>query len=126
MQEPGNEEELYNGIRYVRPGNNFEPSFDLFRKVEVNGMNEHPLFSFLKKNCPPTRDFFAPQEKLFYKPLHNNDIRWNFEKFLIDRRGRPVMRFDPSTRGSILEEHIVRLLKEEVPKSETDFVQIHF
>ena len=61
-----------------------------------------------------------------YKPLHNSDIRWNFEKFLIDRRGRPVMRFDPSTRGSVLEEHIIRLLKEEVPKPETDFVQVHF
>ena len=36
------------------------------------------------------------------------------------------MRFDPSTRGSVLEEHIIRLLKEEVPKPETDFVQVHF
>lgn len=42
--------EVLNGIRYVRPGNNFQPQMKLFRKIDVNGDNEHPLFSYLKVN----------------------------------------------------------------------------
>lgn len=49
QQEPGGSDlEILNGIRYVRPGNNFEPKMTLFRKIEVNGAREHPLFSYLK------------------------------------------------------------------------------
>ncbi|XP_046459266.1 glutathione peroxidase 1-like [Daphnia pulex] len=100
-QEPGTtDEEIMNGIRYVRPGNNFQTNITFFRKIEVNGANDHPLYSYLKKSCPTTRDFFEPIARLIYSPLRNNDVRWNFEKFLIDRKGKPVKRYDASTRVS--------------------------
>lgn len=41
-----------NGIRHVRPGNNFRPNIILFRKIEVNGIREHPLYTFLKVSDP--------------------------------------------------------------------------
>ena len=49
QQEPGgNDMEIYNGIRYVRPGDDFKPKLALFRKIDVNGDNEHPLYTYLK------------------------------------------------------------------------------
>lgn len=50
QQEPGaNATEIWNGIKYARPGDGFEPNnMQLFSKLEVNGHNEHPLFTYLK------------------------------------------------------------------------------
>lgn len=111
MQEPGGDgEEIWNGIKYVRPGNGFTPNFPIFKKIDVNGEKEHPLYIYLKKFCPPTRDAFAPQEKLFYTPLNSRDIRWNFEKFLINRHGKPVTRYDPSMQPQVIARDIEHLL----------------
>lgn len=112
QQEPAQGMELYNGIRYVRPGGDFQPNITLFRRIEVNGVNEHRLYTFLKKQCPPTRDFFASTDKLFYKDLRNSDIRWNFEKFLINRQGKPVRRYDPNVKAEELVADIEMLLAE--------------
>ncbi|GFS62416.1 glutathione peroxidase 6 [Trichonephila clavipes] len=110
-QEPGgNGEEILNGIRHVRPGNGFLPNFPVFKKIDVNGANEHPLYTFLKQYCPPTRDEFVDQAKLFYTPLRNRDIRWNFEKILVDRTGMPVMRYDPSTKPEDIAKDIEYLM----------------
>jgi glutathione peroxidase-family protein len=57
-----------------------------------------------------TRDFFEPIARLIYSPLRNNDVRWNFEKFLIDRKGKPVKRYDASTRVSDMRVDIESLL----------------
>lgn len=50
LQEPARDDELLNAIRYVRPGNNFQPhqNLHIFGKIEVNGENEHQLYSHLK------------------------------------------------------------------------------
>lgn len=110
-QEPGGtDSEILNGIRHVRPGNGFEPQLTLLQKIDVNGVKEHPLFTFLKNSCPSTRELFAKRESLFYDPLRNSDIRWNFEKFLIDRVGKPVKRYDPRTHPSELKQDIVKLI----------------
>ncbi|CAN7949832.1 unnamed protein product [Ixodes pacificus] len=55
MQEPGNRQEILNGIRYVRPGGNFRPEFPIFQKIEVNGEKQHPFYTFLKvgSRCNP-------------------------------------------------------------------------
>lgn len=48
-QEPGNNaEEIYNGLKYVRPGHGFEPEMELLRKRDVNGRNEDSLYTWLK------------------------------------------------------------------------------
>lgn len=82
-----------NSLKYVRPGGGFEPNFELTEKIEVNGPNEHPLYTFFKSFCPSPNQYFAEKGRLFYEDLKGNDIRWNFEKFLVDRNGIPVMRF---------------------------------
>jgi len=60
QQEPGGSDlEILNGIRHIRPGNNFEPKMVLFNKIDVNGAKEHPLYTFLKVSL---------------KLLSNNDV----------------------------------------------------
>jgi glutathione peroxidase len=98
QQEPGGTgDEIINGIKYVRPGNGFVPEFVMTKKIDVNGVKQHPLYSYLKRSCPSTKDEFSKREKLFYDNLHARDIRWNWEKFLIDpHSGKPVKRYDAS------------------------------
>jgi len=120
MQEPFNPnkpEELYNGIRYVRPGDNFEPKVDyFFEKCDVNGRNQLPIYSFLKTYCGPTFTQFADTSKLFYEPLRLGDIAWNFEKFLIDRNGRPYTRYHPHMKNTTrLAKDIERVLSKQYP-----------
>jgi len=69
------------------------PSFDLTEKLKVNGPEEHPLYTFLKSRCSSPLTGFAPKASLDYDGLSAADVRWNFEKFLVDEAGRPVMRY---------------------------------
>ncbi|XP_046392245.1 glutathione peroxidase-like [Ischnura elegans] len=113
MQEPGsNASEILNGIKHVRPGKGFEPNFPLTAKTEVNGAHEHPLYTYLKSQCPPTRESFSDPDRLFYKPMKNSDVRWNWEKFLIDKNGIPRVRYDPSTEPHMIQHDIIQLQQE--------------
>lgn len=75
-QEPGSEAEIQEFCR-----TNYDVTFPLFSKIEVNGPGRHPLYTYL-----------AGDGAAF-----PGDIAWNFEKFLIDRHGAPVARFAPKT-----------------------------
>ena len=51
-----------NSLKHVRPGNGFEPAFDLFEKIDVNGHEEHPLYTYLKvrsQSCFTARTWFC-------------------------------------------------------------------
>lgn len=63
----------------------------VFAKVEVNGENAHPLFSWLKEKTSADSVKQAPWAKA--KPGHERDAQWNFSKWLLFR-GVPVKRFD--------------------------------
>jgi len=96
-QEPGaNASEIFAVIKHVRPGDGFIPNFEMFAKSDVNGKNENPIYTFLKSRCPSVRPEFQASYKLYYEPYHQDDIRWNFEKFLVDATGQPVWRYDES------------------------------
>lgn len=82
----------------------------LFRRIEVNGANEHGLFTYLKGRCPATKDYFNNQLTLFYTPIRTSDIRWNYEKFLIGRDGKPVYRYDASVQPEDMQADIESLL----------------
>lgn len=113
LQEPGaNGTEILNTLKYVRPGSGFEPKFPILEKVDVNGENEHPVYSYLKAFCPSPMKVFAPPHRVFYKPQLSSDIRWNFEKFLIDRRGKPVMRYTETYQPQALKQDIQHVLSE--------------
>jgi glutathione peroxidase len=78
---------------------NYGVSFPMFAKVEVNGANAHPLYRFLKK-----------EKKGLLGPLGGGAIKWNFTKFLVDRDGRVVARYAPSTKPESLARAIEKLL----------------
>ncbi|MCR4852349.1 MAG: glutathione peroxidase [Prevotella sp.] len=98
---------------------NFNIQFPQFEKVDVNGPEASPLFSFLKAQ----RGFggFNLNDRIG-KLLDDNfrkkdpnydqspDIKWNFTKFLVDRKGRVVQRFEPTATAADMEEAIRKLL----------------
>lgn len=77
-QEPLSDEEIADFCQL-----NYGVSFPVFKKVDVNGKDAHPLFKFLKKEATGL--------------LGSQRIKWNFTKFLVGRDGRPVKRYSPST-----------------------------
>jgi glutathione peroxidase len=75
---------------------NYGVDFQMFEKIDVNGDNEHPIYSFLK------------QQKSGF--LGSKKIKWNFTKFLINRQGQVVDRFGSTTKPQKLESKIKSLL----------------
>jgi len=113
-QEPsGNPAEILNAIQHVRPGNNFQPEFTLFARADVNGQNRLPVYSWALSRCDaPVANLNTPQ-MLYYTPLSQEDVRWNFEKILFDRNGQPYKRYAPTTEPFELEEDIRFLIEKE-------------
>jgi len=74
----------------------FNIKFPLFSKVDVNGDNAHPLFNYLKTQAPGL--------------LGSTSIKWNFTKFLVNRKGYVIKRYAPSTKPENIEADIEKLL----------------
>ena len=82
----------------------YHTSFDQFHKSDVNGEQELPLFTFLKSQKGFKGFGKGPKAlamSLMLKKLHpdyqeTSDIKWNFTKFLVDRQGNVVERFEPT------------------------------
>jgi len=111
MQEPGVGQEIPNSVRYVRPGNNFITQVRIMNKIDVNGADQDPIYTFLKGACPnPSINFVDPSVAISWDPVYTTDITWNFEKFLIDQNGRPIRRYDPGVDGFTLSKDIATLL----------------
>ncbi|XP_043934592.1 glutathione peroxidase 1-like isoform X2 [Protopterus annectens] len=108
-------EEILNSLKYVRPGNGFEPDFPLFAKCDVNGKDAHPLFTFLKEKLPyPSDDalsLMTDPKFIIWEPVCRNDISWNFEKFLIGPDGVPYKRYSRKFLTSDIEGDIQKLLQ---------------
>jgi len=109
-EEPGTAQEIMNTIHYVRPGNNYLPNFNLTEKVGVNGPTSHPIFTFLRTQCKSPRRPFSPKDSLIYDGIDPDDIRWNFEKFLLYRAGVPVRRYRSNVEPLDIAQDIERLL----------------
>lgn len=89
-QEPGNEEDIQKGCMV-----NYGVEFPMFEKINVNGSNAHPLFTWLKS------------EK---KGLLGGRIKWNFTKFLIDSKGKVVGRYGPQTKPESIKGDILKII----------------
>lgn len=99
-QEPGKNEEIQSFCKL-----NYGVSFDLFSKTEVRGPKGHELFKFLSNEAPfEGFNLNNPSGKMldlylkenFPEFLSDNEIKWNFTKFLIDKKGNIIKRFEPS------------------------------
>jgi len=91
-QEPQSDAEIQ---KFVNIKYKFEP--DLYAKIDVNGENQHPLYKFLKEQQPGTL---------------TDSIKWNFTKFLINRKGRAIERYAPTTSPNSLIDDIEKALAE--------------
>ena len=115
-QENCGNHEILNSLKYVRPGNGFTPKIEMFSKVNVNGKDSHPVFQFLKACLPLPDDesmdgvFSGDPGKILWAPLRRYDIRWNFEKFLVDKNGQPYRRYGKSYLTTDLSTAIEHLL----------------
>ncbi|NBX76527.1 MAG: glutathione peroxidase [Proteobacteria bacterium] len=90
-QEPGPESEIKQFC-----DTNYQVTFPLFSKVNVNGPEAHPLYNYLKKANPGI--------------LGTEAIKWNFTKFLVDKNGNVVKRFAPVDKPESLEKEIRAIL----------------
>ena len=89
-QEPGNADEIQNFCTL-----NYDVTFPLFAKIDVNGSNADPLFEHLRAQK---------------RGLMGDRIKWNFTKFLVDPNGNVVQRYAPTTKPYQIEKDIVALL----------------
>jgi glutathione peroxidase len=94
-QEPGTNQEIAEFCQMK-----FGVNFPMFAKIVVKGEGQHPLYSFLTNNKPDAvlKPAGTLLERLNSKGLLTgkpNDIKWNFEKFLINKKGQIVQRFSP-------------------------------
>ena len=90
-QEPGNAEEIASFCKL-----NYDVTFPLMAKIDVNGMNADPLYKWLKNEAPGL--------------MGSQSIKWNFTKFLIDRDGKVVRRYAPTDKPADIEKDIAGLL----------------
>jgi glutathione peroxidase len=90
-QEPGDEQEI---ARFC--ATNYDVTFPMFAKIDVNGDTTAPLYRYLKREKPGL--------------LGTEAIKWNFTKFLVDRSGNVVARYAPNDTPESLEAEITKVL----------------
>src|SRR5678816_4279304 len=90
-QEPGSEQEIATFCV-----TNYDVTFPMFRKVDVNGDAAAPVYKFLKSAKPGL--------------LGTEAIKWNFTKFLVDRSGKVLERFAPNDTPESIERNVAKAL----------------
>ena len=111
-QDPGTDGEIQEFCRI-----NYGVTFQIMKKIDVNGKEEHPIFTWLKEQAP-TEEYKGLKAKAaatLFKTISksvekDSDIKWNFTKFLISRDGTKVERFAPTTEPDKIESAIEALL----------------
>ena len=113
-QEPGNADEVQNFCRV-----NYGVTFQIFEKGDVRGETAQPLFKFLTaqkkfegfdKSHPIAEKLEEALKQNFPEYLEGDGIKWNFTKFLVDREGNVVARFEPTTNPADIAGDIEKLL----------------
>ena len=111
-QEPGTDAEIEEFCRV-----NHGVTFQLMKKIDVNGAQAHPIFEYLKSQAP-TEEYKGLKAKAAQKLFKSisksvekeSDIKWNFTKFVISRDGTVIKRFAPTTTPEQMEKDIQALL----------------
>ncbi len=112
-QAKGNDEEIsqFCTLKY-------DTTFPRFKKIDVNGENADPLFKLLKIQQPEAEGkggfmmnmMINLTSKINGKSKDNGDIKWNFEKFLINQKGEVIQRFAPTMKPEAIEQYIEKCL----------------
>ncbi len=111
-QAPGDDQEIHEFCTA-----RYHTTFDRFKKIEVNGPNEIPLFKYLKSQKGfegfkgikgAVMKAVAAAKDPDYK--NNPDIKWNFTKFLVDRDGNVVERFESTVEPEKIDSSVAKLL----------------
>jgi len=92
-QEPDSNEDI---AKFAR---GYSDKFNLFAKIDVNGANAHPLYQYLKQQQKGSLGFFS-----------GGAIEWNFAKFLVDKNGAVVERWNPFTSTATVEKDMLKYL----------------
>jgi glutathione peroxidase len=95
-QEPGTDAEIQDFCSA-----NYSVTFPVFGKIDVNGPGADPLYAYLRGEAPGD---FGPGSGVLYEHIRNtrpeaigtDEIKWNFTKFLVDRDGSVIRRYEPT------------------------------
>ena len=112
-QTPGTDEEIHEFCQL-----HYNTQFPQMKKSDVNGENELPLFTYLKSQQgfkgfgkgPKALAMSAMLKKIDKNYKENPDIKWNFTKFLVDREGNVVNRFEPTEDMKVVDQEVAKLL----------------
>ena len=91
QQEPGTEEDIKNFCSQT-----YDVTFPMFARIDVNGVHTHPLYQYLKQQQPGI--------------LGSAGIKWNFTKFLVDRKGQVRKRYGSMEKPESIEPEVAALL----------------
>lgn len=112
-QTPGTDEEIHEFCTL-----NYNTQFPQMKKADVNGENAIPLFKYLKEQKgfegfgkgPKALAMGAMLSKIDKNYKNNPEIKWNFTKFIVDRSGNVVARFEPTEKMEKVDECVKSLL----------------
>ena len=112
-QTPGTDEEIHEFCTL-----NYNTQFPQMKKADVNGENAIPLFKYLKEQKgfegfgkgPKALAMSAMLSKIDKDYKNNSEIKWNFTKFIVDRSGNVVARFEPTAKMEKVDECVKGLL----------------
>ena len=111
-QAPGDEGEIHEFCTAK-----YQTQFDQLAKIDVNGEGEEPLYTFLKQAQPDekveglkNKAAMAMIAKISNTCKKPGDIKWNFTKFLVDREGNVVKRYNPTSAPAEFEADIAALI----------------
>ena len=112
-QTPGTDEEIHEFCTLK-----YHTQFPQMKKSDVNGENALPLFTWQKSQKgfegfgkgPKALAMSALLKKIDKDYKNNPDIKWNFTKFLVDRSGNVVARFEPTEKMEVVAENVAKLI----------------
>ena len=111
-QAPGSDDEIHQFCTAK-----YNTKFDQFSKILVNGEGESEVYTILKKQIP-TEKVYGLKNKMAMKAIRKisstctkeGDISWNFTKFLVDKNGNAIKRYDPTFDPREIEKDLLELL----------------
>ena len=115
-QAPGTDESIHQFCKLA-----YGTEFSRFKKIKVNGEDAEPLFTFLKEQkgfagWDETHPLYPILDEMLSKAdpnyKENTDIKWNFTKFLINKKGQVVARFEPTEKIENIATQIEALLQQ--------------